>query len=191
RLAELPVIAAGTLTSGYSWLFVANGCVGGPAFTDELEQLACGDTYTPRAPTLSASLVRMSRTSRYDGLGLQVVHASVATPPVSVRSAPLLGSDAGAFLIDGIEPGEIQPRRARTDMTRAGWGAGLQGWRLEVIESGSLIYAEPWTSAIERGVAGPLEEGKNYVVVLLGPRLDVRSAGFWNGPAITVVASDP
>lgn len=192
RLGELPVIPAGTLAAGRSWLFVANGCIGGPGIADELAEIACGDAYTPERPSLSAVLVPMSRQFRFDALGLQVVHASVSTRKVTVRSAPPAGgSDVPPLLVDQIGLGEILPRQARADRSRVSWGAGLPGWRLEVTQSGSVLYAEGWASVLERGRLEFLEDAKNYVVVLLGPRMDLGLAGFWNGPAITIVPSDP
>lgn len=192
RVGELPVIPAGTLSSGRSWLLVPNGCIGGPAFVTGRVDVLCGGLYTLERPTLGGVLVPLSRQTRAGALGLQVVHASIATGVVAVRSMPPpASSDAPVLLAERVGPGEIAPRSPRTDRARVIWGVGLPEWGLEVLQSQSRLYSESWESILDRGPLERVEDGKNYAVVLLGPRMDSALPGFWNPPAITIVASDP
>ena len=84
RVTVLPEIPAGSLSEGYSSLYVAVGCMGGPAFTHGLEVEACGGNYAPDAPTASAVLVTLSRRIAFDKLALQVLHASLAVIVLTV-----------------------------------------------------------------------------------------------------------
>lgn len=191
RLGELPVTPAGTLASGRSWLLALSGCIGGQALLPRDARFVCGGDYVTRGSTLGAVLVPMSRRSRFDALGLQVAHASVATGTAVVRSAKFPASSDASPLIAEVRFGSIAPRVARTDMSRGSWGAGLTGWRLEVVQNGRISVGVPWTTAMEQGGVSVLEDGRNYVVVLLGPSFELKATGPWNPPTITLVASEP
>ncbi|HEX6765773.1 MAG TPA: hypothetical protein VF103_09860, partial [Polyangiaceae bacterium] len=86
RVGTLPEIPAGALAEGYSSLYVAVGCLGGPAFSDALSEEACGDGYSPSSPTLSGVLVTLSRTRAIGKLALQALHASLASSMLTVSS---------------------------------------------------------------------------------------------------------
>jgi hypothetical protein len=192
RVGELPTVPAGTLATGRSFLLVLNGCIGGPAFGGRFADDACGPGYTPERPTLSAVLVPMSRRSRFDALGLQVVHASRATGAVGIRSIQEDADIGASFTItDGLELGVIAPRVARTELSRIGWGAGLPDWRVEVYQGSATLFGQDWSEVLERGGLDSVEDGMNYVLVLVGPRFDLRMQGFWNPPQVTIAASNP
>lgn len=190
RLGELPVIPAGTLASGRSWLLVGYGCIGGELDADRAP-LACGSGFRLDRPNLGAVLVSMSRLGSPGNLGLQVVHASAATGEVSVRTLPPPSRSDPPIAVAKVSLGQIAPGAARADHSRVVWGAGLADWGLEVVQGTSRVHSETWQRILDLGGIEQVEDGKNYTIVLIGPRLGSSTSDAWNPSTITIVRSDP
>jgi hypothetical protein len=191
RVRGLPAIPAGTLNGGRSYLLVATGCMGGSGFTAPSAEDYCGTGYTERDPTVSAIFVALSRLTALDHVGMQVVHASLATGQVSVTSDGGLQSGTTPIPIATNEiSGELLPRPAAVDHTALEYGAGMN-FSLEVTSQSATLLTVTWPSALTLGGVSALEDGSTYSLVLLGPRADLKQAGFWNAPVITLVPADP
>lgn len=192
RLGELPILPAGTLNGGRSYLFVANGCIGGPAFAGKDARAACGERYSPGAPTLSAVLVAMSRRVEFGKLGLQVAHASVATAGVDVSSSRVLSEPGSALVIaSGVEFGTLLPGIARTTASSEEYLANSAFGQVDVLEVTGETFSERWSALTERAGLAALDDGTSYALVVLGPNPGLKRSGFWNPPALTLVPTDP
>jgi hypothetical protein len=192
RARGLPAIPAGTLNGGRSYLLVANGCLGGSGFSAANAEAFCGMGYTERLPTISATFVALSRASSVDHLGLQVVHASLATGTMSVDSSGGVSSSSNpiAIVTNEVEGG-LAPRPAYIAHTAFDYGIA-RGYGLEVVAQSATLLTESWADVLQTGGVSALEDGSNYALVLIGPRADLQAGpAFWNLPAITVVPADP
>ena len=164
------------------------GCIGGPGITGAFAELACGVGYTETRPTLGAILVPMSRTTRAGRLGMQVLHASKTQSRLDVQSK---GGEGAVHIQGNVDPGLIQPRYARTDFSVAEWQVGHPGFDAQVLLDGRVVLTEGWENVLERSGLESVEDGRNYVAVVLGPHLEIGGQGFWNRPAVALVAADP
>ncbi|HWZ92591.1 MAG TPA: hypothetical protein VNW92_27180, partial [Polyangiaceae bacterium] len=191
RVRGLPAIPAGTLNGGRSYLLVATGCLGGSGYNAPNSDQYCGMGYSERQPTVSAVFVALSRATSPDHVGLQVLHASLATDNINVTSgSPPPSSDSPISIVTMEVEGGLLPRPAYTDHTAFDYGSA-RGYRLEVVAQNAAVLDQDWAGVLARGGIGALEDGSNYALVLIGPRPGSKNGGFWNLPAITVVASDP
>jgi hypothetical protein len=191
RTGLLPIVPPGTLSAGRSMLLVGTGCIGGPAFVANEARLACGETYSAESPTLSAVLVRLSRTRGVGKLGLQVVQASLATEEVEVRSAPLtMVSELPITLTAQHGYGVVMPDTARIDLPASTFGATSSLWGVQVSQGGSVLYSEPWADIAEQsGVT--VQDSRSYSLVLVGPSVGLAPRYFWNASRVVVVENDP
>jgi hypothetical protein len=191
RVAALPEIPAGALTEGYSSLYVAIGCLGGPAFAHALEDEACG-RYAPTAPTISAQLVTLSRASAFGKLSLQALHASLAAPALAVWSYPPdISVQPSVAIAFDLRRGAILPRQPSTQLTITDYGVASPGWRAQASNGGTQLVSERWVDVLERAGIEAFEEGRGYTLVVVGPNGHVANNGFWNEMAIGVVDNDP
>jgi hypothetical protein len=195
RSRALALIPAATLSDGYSYLLVAAGCLGAPSHTDAaLDQSVCGTGYAPSTPTLTPVVVQMSRLTQPDRLGLQVVHASVATESVSVRSLPAESSLAAVQIAYEVSPGAIAPRPPNLAYGSLLFGTPLGDGSLEVASAQSATFsvAFSWATALSLAKTGSVADGRTYALVLLGPRIIVgQTTSWWNPPALTLVPTEP
>jgi hypothetical protein len=192
RVTALPEIPAGSLSEGYSSLYVAVGCMGGPAFTHELEGDACGRSYAPDSPTASAVFVTLSRRSAYDKLALQALHASLASPTLTVSSAPPdIAVQPTVPVIYDLRRGMLAPRPPYTQLSITEWGVAGPDWRALVSSDGTPLFDELWADVLERAGIDAFENGRGYTLVVVGPRGDISAAGFWNRAAVGLVDNDP
>jgi hypothetical protein len=192
RVTALPEIPAGALAEGYSSLYVAVGCMGGPAFTHELEGDACGRSYAPDSPTASAVFVTLSRRSAYDKLALQALHASLASPTLTVSSAPPdIAVQPTVPVIYDLRRGMLAPRPPYTQLSITEWGVAGPDWRALVSSDGTPLFDELWADVLERAGIDAFENGRGYTLVVVGPRGDISAAGFWNRAAVGLVDNDP
>jgi hypothetical protein len=192
RVRGLPAIPAGTLNGGRSYLLVANGCLGGAGYDSPLAESYCGDGYTEHAPTVSEIFVALSRATASGFVGMQFVHASLATGPISVtsHSAPTTANMPITIVSQEVE-GELLPRPASLTHTAVEYGSGAD-FVLSVASQSATLDTEAWTDVLARGGVSALEDGSTYALVLLGSRADLRApTPFWNLSAITVVPADP
>lgn len=191
RVRGLPMIAAGTLNAGRSWLYAANGCLGGTAFDGELAAEYCGAGYTPREPTASAVLVSLSRQVAAEHVALQVVHASLANAQVELRSRPPFPSTATGVSITTVIMGQVAPRPASTVNSLDDLGVSRK-YQVSVEAGGKALYAQPWSSVLSQGGLKALKNGQGYALVFNGPSAELPSVpDSWNAPTLTVIAVDP
>lgn len=193
RVGALPILPGGTLAGGRSYLFVADGCIGGPAFATRWNEQVCGDGYTALTPSVSGLLVPMSREKEFGLVGLQVVGGSLATPTVDVVSAPLLPAQSSGMVTvaGGVSPGRIVPRPPQVVLSAADFGANKDAWRLQVLLGSQAVYSEQWSEVRERANIEELADSENYVLVLLGPSMSFTREGFWNPRRISLLLADP
>jgi hypothetical protein len=192
RVRGLPAIPAGTLNGGRSYLLVANGCLGGSGFSAANAEAFCGMGYSERLPTISATFVALSRASSVGHVGLQVVHASLATGTISVDSSGGVSSSSSPITIVTNEvQGGLAPRPAYIAHTAFDYGSA-RGYGVEVVAQNATLLTESWADVLEAAGLSDLQDGSNYALVLIGPRADLQAGpAFWNLPAITVVPADP
>jgi len=192
RAARLPTIPAGTLAVGRSTLFVADGCVGGAAFTSRLAENACGAGYSATAPTLGGVLVQMSRRSTFTRVGLQVVHASLASGPVNVTAATPAGDQSPLFIASNVQLGAILPRFPDLSQSASSYGV-TSNWQVELYQGGSRVLAEPWQDLMTRAGLSEIPDGKTFALVVLGPGLGLPLSRplLWNPSRIALVPTDP
>jgi hypothetical protein len=192
RVSTLPEIPAGALTEGYSSLYVAVGCLGGPAFAHPLDEDACGDGYSPSSPTRTAMLVTLSRRTAFDKLVLQALNASLASQPVTVSSAPPdTAVQPTVPVVYDLSRGSLSPREPSTNFSITDWGLASPGWKAQTSRDGTVHFGELWPDVLERAGIDAFEAGRGYTLVLVGPQSNLAANGFWNRPAIGVVDNDP
>jgi hypothetical protein len=193
RVASLPQIPAGALAEGYSSLYVAEGCLGGPAFTHGLETDACGSRYEPNEPTASAVLVTLSRITGFGKLVFQALHASLASPTLAVSSAPPDTTlQATVPIVYDLHRGALSPRIPSAILSIFDSGVNAPGWTVQASNEGTVLVSELWPDVLERAGLDALEEDRGYTLVVVGPRGDLgANNGFWNEAAIGVVDNDP
>jgi hypothetical protein len=190
RARALPAIAAGSMATGRSVLMVLAGCLGGAAYTDVLEQAACGDDYSPSSPSVQPLVVKMSRKVGFDKVGLQGVQASPAlAAPIDLRVAadgvPLL------LFASGVSLGGIEPRPADLRFGVAELGPSQSAYGLQAARDGGVLFEQPWPRILAASGIEELEPFRNYTAVLLGPDPLLVEPGFWNESAFALVDSDP
>jgi len=193
RARGLPAIPAGTLNGGRSYLLVASGCLGGTGFSAANAEAFCGTGYSEHQPTVTATFVALSRATSAADVGLQVMHASLATGPISVSSRPASPSSAESpiSIVRSDVPGGLLPRPAYIGHTAFDYGSA-RGYRLEVAQQSATLLIEAWADVLAQGGLSALEDGSNYALVLIGPRADLTAGPvFWNLPTVTVVPADP
>ena len=192
RVASLAEIPAGALAEGYSSLYVATGCLGGAAFSHALEDEACGRGYSPGSPTASAVLVTLSRVHADGKLALQALHASLASPALTVSSAPPdIAVQASVPVAYDLRRGALSPREPTTQLTVDDWGVALPGWRAQASINGTVVVSDRWNFVLGRAGIDAFEAGRGYTLVVVGPSGDIGARGFWNDAAIGLVDNDP
>ena len=194
RSAELPVLPAGTLSTGYSLLLAAAGCIGGAAFADPLETWACGPGYTTSTPTLSPVLVPLSRVVKPGAMGLQVVNAARAADPIDLASSYPQGSSIPKIhVVYDVAFGAISPRPPLLDYSATAFGSPIGASLLELGSQGSSVpvYTSTWKDALALGGLSGVKDGQNYALVLVGPRPNNAADKWWNGPRLVALPADP
>jgi hypothetical protein len=193
RVATLPQIPAGALADGYSSLYVARGCLGGPAFTHGLETDACGENYEPSEPTASAVLVTLSRITGFGKLVFQALHASLASPTLAVSSAPPDTAVQPTIpIVYDLRRGALSPRIPSAILSIFDSGVNQPGWSVRASNEGTVLVSELWPDVLDRAGLDALEEARGYTLVVVGPRGNLgANNGFWNEAAIGVIDNDP
>ena len=191
RVRSLPVLPEGTLNGGRSYLFVAAGCLGGPYFTDAIDQELCGIGYRADAPTLTPIVVALARRVEFGDVGLQVVHASLATGEFDLRATPPPDSgDVSLTIASDVTLGAVTPRPPRFGLTASELGVSSSDWTVDVLMEGAT-KSEAWPTIIDRGDNAALENSKTYALVVVGPRADIGGFKWWNQAVITAIPTDP
>jgi hypothetical protein len=177
--APLPGLLAGTLDEPHSYLAAVTGCAAAlPRASDSGPDPVCGDDSTGEGPGLS--LVRLSRqTSRLD-VGFQVIHASQASPSLSVEIDELsTGSRLAAF--GPLEFGQLVPPGQPTYVPRVSLSQGPTRYAVRV-SAGSRSFPLTTLASIfdSSGLSGVDFGSDNLLtLVLLGasPGLDSGQPG--------------
>lgn len=191
RARALPVLPPTTLDSGYSTLFAVAGCLGGPTFDDSLATLVCGTGYTPTTPTVTPVLVRMSRVTKADVVGIQVVNARAVSEAVTVVTSGPDGTSLPSLTVAyDVQPGQIAPKPPYLGVSAAVLGFPGEP-TLELSAGGNVALEVSWAHALAPTGVTKVENGRNYSVVVLGPQLNVSVVKWWNPPSAVVVRSDP
>ena len=189
RAATLPVIPAGTFTGGRSFLMVAAGCIGGPAFTHAAETSICGATYKPLQPTLQPVLVVMSRQTVSNRLGLQVVNASVAANWIEVRNVPQV-TGGEAQIAAKVVFGAIGPTPPKLDLSEATYGVGDSEIAVRISGSSVASMSVPWQEVFAQSPVKNVIDGDTITLVLIGPRPGVSGFEWWNEPTFIAIRND-
>jgi hypothetical protein len=191
RARPVAALPPGTVDIGRSILLVLTGCMGGAAYTDNVERAACGEDYAPDRPTLQPIVVKLSRDLRFDKVGLQAVHASLSTGSIDVRAA---SEDSAAALVfaSTVAFGGIEPRPADTRFTAVELGVDRDDYGLQAIDDmGDEAFAQSWPEILQRSAVESLEAARTYTVVFLGPDPRLIKRGFWQHNAFAIVDNDP
>jgi hypothetical protein len=190
RVRALPTLPAGTLSAGYSILLVAEGCLGGPWFVDKDDEQVCGEGYFG-GTTLASSLVVMSRETSFN-MGLQALNASRASGPLDAVISPPSGSvDFPIPLASDIVDGQVAPVPASVAFSSHDYGVTDPGFRVRFVDSQGRDTQASWADLIERSGLDAVEDGKNYVIVALGPSVAVKTKSWWNLSTVGLAAADP
>jgi hypothetical protein len=190
-VGELPIVPAGTIDGGRSYLLVGSGCIGGPAFAGKYAQTACGDQYSPATPTLSGVLVALSRRTQIGSLGLQVAHASAATGTVNVYASRVMSDETNSWIASSLEYGALVPGVVQPTLSAEAYGVDSPFWQIELLSDFTQLLAERWSAIKMRAGLSTLVDGRSYTLVVLGPAAGFTRKGFWNPPALSVVPNDP
>lgn len=194
RAIELPSIAAGSLVEERGYLMVLLGCVGASSHSSELQEAVCGVGYAPGRATATAVLAATSRRTRYDALGLQLLHASLAAPSIDVRSIPPEEGDGSVVtLARGVTVGSLVPRSVASGLGADAHADPFDDGALRVTLADRFepVFEEKWGSARSRSGTPPLRDARTYAVVMLGPHPAIVGDAWWHGPAFAVVDNLP
>lgn len=186
RAAVAARIPAGTFAAGRSTLLVAVGCIGGPGSLGEDAASACGEGFGAAQPTLSFVVTPLSTQRDPLHVGLQVVHASLASGPVDVT---LRGVGESALAVaSGLAVGGVAPRTPSFAAAAADLGSAAE---LDVQSSGTaaVLASTSWQDLLREAEIEAVSDGANYALVWLGAgHLEPGAPGArWNSPRISVV----
>lgn len=193
-LAPLEVIPAGTLSHGRHVIIVAAGCVGGPSHSDIAQNTVCGSEYAVNHATATLFVASVDRTPTPGYVGLQVLAASVATPEAQVNHVtadPVVRTT----IATNVAPGEVAPQPPNTELQAGALGGLASSNMFELIETNAASASATVLvgDAMARGgvAAQDIADGKNFTVLLLGPRAGMGAGSWWNEFTMTLVRNDP
>lgn len=192
--AALPVLPASVFEAQKSLLLVPTGCLGGAGHSDPNQARGCGETYTIDTPTPGLVAVAMSRLTAPDKVGLQVVHASAAMPPVDVLLTPGRQGETGRPLADRLSFGAIGPFPPFRELALSDLGA---------IDDVAVQTAAPSnpnaTSSVRLGdilghsevTTADITDGKGVVLVAVGAAPGTSAGAFWHPLTYVLVRPEP
>lgn len=194
-IAPLPILPAGTLSAGKSYLLVATGCVGGPAHTASGDTTVCGQAYTPTTPTATLAVVALSRATQAGALGLQAVHASTYPAAANVHVAPAGGNGSSFAIADGIAPGVLAPKTATFSYQRQSFGPspGDASLVFQDKSSTSPLAGIPLSQALANGGLSDadFQDGASFTFVAVGPHPGAGQGPWWSPFTFVVVPNEP
>ncbi|AUX39233.1 hypothetical protein SOCE26_006170 [Sorangium cellulosum] len=192
--AALPVLPASVFTEERSLLLVATGCLGGEGHTHESEKQACGDAYTIDTPTAGLVAVAMSRRTTFERVGLQVAHASAATPVVDVQLTLGQSGASGLTLAQALSFGAIAPFPPFTGLARDDLGA-LEQLTVETYDpiEAKVTASVPMDEILANSdvTATSIADGEGFVLVAVGAAPGTARGGFWRALTYTLLRADP
>jgi hypothetical protein len=190
RVSQLPVLPARVLREDAGYLLVASGCIGGPGVTNPSEVSICGANYAPDAPTLTETLVALSRTTKPNAVGLQFLVGTPAFGRSDLRLVPAVGGDPIPIATD-VGEGAIRPVTPAFGATAFDVGRGSTVARVQVSATGSdPVYDMGWPRTLAAGELDALSNDATYTLVLIGPSPGFSAQHWWNAPLVTVVRND-
>ncbi len=191
RARALAALPAGTVAIQRSILLVISGCLGGAAYKNDLSPAVCGEDFTADAPSVQPLVVKLSRDFRFDKVGLQGVHASLALGSADLRVTGDSGRTALVFA-SSLDYGEIAPRPADTRFTPLELGVDETNFGLAAIgENAAVLVQQAWPDVLAASGLAMLGSGRSYTAVLLGPKPHLLKKSWWNQPAFALVDNDP
>jgi hypothetical protein len=191
RVSALPVIPAGALADERAYLLALGGCIGGIGVVDPSARSVCGSSYTPAQPTLTPTVVRLSRILSDGRVGLQFLNATPAVDSAALRVMPSKGSPIP--IASNIVPGELRPTTPFATQTSGELGALDPAALVQILPSGTSTpaYSEPWSTSFGPANIGNLVDGADYALVLVGPYPGFTKNKWWNAPLVAIVESAP
>ncbi|MCA9630962.1 MAG: hypothetical protein KC766_25025 [Myxococcales bacterium] len=191
RAARLAMLPPGSLRDDRSYLMLLSGCMGGPSFSDASAETICGPGYSDATPTLTNSVVELSRITQALSVGVQFLNGSRAAGEADLLSVPGEQANGSPITIASrIQFGRIAPRPPNLDYPASSYGAPLSEVELQVFAYGATTPGATanWQSALS--VPG-LENARNYTVVVLGPSPGFVQQGWWQPSRIVALPNDP
>ncbi len=191
RWARLATIPPGSLLSDRSYLMLLSGCMGGPSFSDASQETICGKGYTDVTPTLTNSVVELSRITQNMRAGVQFFNGSAASGESDLLSVPTEESSGSPITVASrIVFGRIAPRPPNLDYPASSYGAPLSAVELQVFAYGATTpgVTSSWQAALG---SASLENDQNFTVVLIGPSPGFAQQGWWQSPRVVALPNDP
>jgi hypothetical protein len=180
RVAYLPVIPAGTMITGGSYLLTLAGCLGGDYFTTPDERAICGSSYFPDRPTLTPIFVRMSRLVTFGNPSLQFLQASLGAGPLTLRSMPgRLNNGTQITIASDVPAGVIEPYPPLQSIAPATYGSPLAVGGLELESEIGTTWSDSWGSALDDLEIEALAGLKGYTIVFMGPNPWLEGEAQW------------
>jgi hypothetical protein len=191
RAAFLPVVPAGTMSSGGSYLLTVAGCLGG--FSHPEDRAVCGSSYFPHRSTLSPMLVRLSRLVTFGNPSLQFLQASLGAGIVTLRSTPgPLNNGTQITIATDVAPGVIDPYPPIQSVAPATFGDPLGIGGLELTSEIGQTWADAWGPALQALDIEELAGLTGYTLLFVGPSPWLEDdAQWWNEPRFTLVRNSP
>ncbi|MGE0323499.1 MAG: hypothetical protein AB7K71_06975 [Polyangiaceae bacterium] len=191
RWARLGMIPPGSLLSDRSYLMLLSGCMGGPSFSDPSQETICGKGYSDVTPTLTNSVVELSRITQTMRVGVQFFNGSAAAGESDLLSVPTdQASGSPVTIASRIVFGRIAPRPPNLDYPASSYGSPLSAVELQVFAYGATApgVTTNWQAALGNS---SLENEKNFTLVLIGPNPGFAQLGWWQAPRVVALANDP
>jgi len=188
----LPVLPAGSLSSGRSWLAVLAGCVGGAGHESSAEQYACGTGYSASAPTARLMMAPMARAPVQDRIGFQVFGGSLASQSLLARV--FTAEQSTTELASSVIPGELTPKPPNSQLAVEYLGADPTQTRIDIYEQ---YQSTPVSTLLPDALAhggltlADLVEARNYTLVMVGGKAGTGSGPWWQPFTVMVIRSDP
>jgi hypothetical protein len=193
RVAYLPLIPSGTMSTTGSYLLTLSGCFGGDSFTTPDERAICGNSYFPDRSTLTPMLVRMSRLVTFGNPSLQFLQASLGAGTVTLRSMPgRLNNGTQITVASDVPAGVIEPYPPLQSIAPATYGSPLAVGGLELESEVGATWSDSWGSALDDLEIEALAGLKGYTIVFMGPNPWLEGeAQWWHEPRFALVENSP
>lgn len=195
RAAVLPLVPAGSLDSGGSYLLALGGCLGGVDLEVKPERGVCGPSFFVDRPTLMPMLVRLSRQVAFGNPTLQFMQGSLGAGEVSALSVPnALHGGQQVTLATRVGVGVIAPYPPLTSVALQTFGSPLKSVALHVESSEGDPWTSTWGKALELGGIDEIETLRGYTLVLLGASPWLQSEyddQWWNPTTLVFVKNSP
>lgn len=195
RAAVLPLVPAGSLDAGGSYLMALGGCLGGSDLEARPEGGVCGPSFFVDRPTLMPMLVRLSRQVAFGNPTLQFMQASLGAGEVSALSVPnALHGGQQVTLATRVGVGVIAPYPPLMSVALQTFGSPLKSVALHVESNEGEPWTSTWGKALALGGIDEIETLRGYTLVLLGASPWLQSEyddEWWNPTTVAFVKNSP